>query len=253
MRIAACMALLSWLMLAQPQAKVEFEVASVKPTPPSNGGTGAPGCQGGPSSSDPARLRCHSMSPGLVITLAYAIKSVQVAGPDWLSTPRFEIEATLPAGATGEQVAEMWRSFLADRFHCVAHHESREMTAFELVVAKGGPLLKPAVEGLVDTLHSRPAGGYVKGSHLNAGRMTMAGLADFVAGQLRKPVTDATGLTGAYAVLLSYTREGVSLEIDSAPPLPQALEEELGLRLQPKKGPVDVLVIDQIDRAPTGN
>src|SRR5580658_5693557 len=132
MRILTSFALLASVAFQQPQTKLEFEIASVKPAPERATGIG---CQGGPGSADPGRLTCQQMSPALLIRTAYGVKLVQVIGPNWLAVPRFEILATLPAGTTKEQIPEMWQNLLIDRFGLRTHHESRETIYFELSVA----------------------------------------------------------------------------------------------------------------------
>src|SRR5262245_52617086 len=82
--------------------KMEFEVASIKPVAPGEGAR--IGCSGGPGSQDPTRLICGQMSPRLLITIAYGIKAVHVIGPDWLTTPRFEISAIVPDGTAKDQI-----------------------------------------------------------------------------------------------------------------------------------------------------
>ena|ERR1700722_12306425 len=254
MRILTGSALLAWGAFAQSQARLEFEVASIKPAPPVGGGTGI-GCQGGPGTADPGRLMCQQMSPALLIIIAYGVKRAQVAGPDWLASPRFEIAAKLPEGTTREQLATMWQNLLADRFHLRVHHEARELMHFDLLVAKSGSKLKPAPTGVASGLPrtgviGRRADGNM---HLDMPRLTVEGLASMLENQLHQPVTDATGLKGEYEIELQWTPDASTSTIESAPALPQALQEQLGLRLETKKGPVDMLVIDHIDRAPTQN
>jgi uncharacterized protein (TIGR03435 family) len=246
MRTLTSLLLLTWVAFPQPQAKLEFEVASVKPSPARATGIG---CKGGPGSDDPGRLTCQQMAIVVLINMAYGVKFVQVIGPDWLSGPRFDIIATLPQGTTKEQVPAMWQNLLIDRFGFRAHHESREATHFELGVAKNGPILKPAAkEGTGFVVHKQD------GTHMTFPNMTMEALAGFLEGQLRKVVTDVTGLKGEYEIALAWTPDtAVPAEGAVYPALPQALQEQLGLRLETKKGPMDMLVIDQINRTPTDN
>ena len=239
--------MLARVAFPQSQAKLEFEVASVKlaVTP----ARGAPGCKGGPGSDDPSRLTCQQMSPGLLIVYAFGVKYLQIAGPEWLATPRFDIVATLPKGTTKEQVPMMWQNLLIDRFGLRAHHESRETMHFELGVAKNGSKLKPAVqEGTGSVGHRQD------GIHMHFPKMTMEAFASILGNQLQKAVTDVTGLKGEYEITLVWTPDS-EVPADGAlyPALPQALQEQLGLRLETKKGPLDMLVIDRINRTPTDN
>ncbi len=246
MRILTCLLLLAWVPFPQPQAKLDFEVASVKPSPARATGIG---CKGGPGSDDPGRLTCQQMSPSFLIHIAYDVKFVQVVGPDWLAVPRFDILATLPKGTTKEQIPVMWQNLLIDRFGFRAHHESRETTHFELGVAKNGAKLKPAApEGMGAVGHRQD------GIHMHFPKMTMEAFADILGNQLQKVVTDVTGLKGEYEITLVWTPD-TDVPADGAvyPALPRALQDQLGLRLETKKGPLDMLVIDQINRTPTDN
>lgn len=140
--------------IAQTAAKVEFEVASVRPSaPPGQGVALTVGCKGGPGTGDPTHLVCSNMSATLLFIRAYGITNVQLAGPEWLLATRFDLNANLPPAATREQVMEMLRNLLAERFHLEVHHEARETLQFELVVAKNGPKLHPAPQS------ERPPGG----------------------------------------------------------------------------------------------
>jgi uncharacterized protein (TIGR03435 family) len=196
------------------------------------------------------------MSPEFLIDIAYGVKFFQVVGPDWLAIPRFEIVAKLPDGTTKEQLVQMWRNFLGDRFHLAVHHETRELTHFDLVVAKNGPKLKPVPADSgpppMGTLGRR-----ADGFHMHMPRITMDGFAGMLAGQLQQEVGNATGLDGTYDIELQWMPDTAAAAIDAsmpgAPALPQALQDQLGLKLESKKGPVDRLVIDHVDRAPKEN
>jgi len=249
MRILIYLVLFAWAAFPQPQVRLEFEVASVKPSPARGSGIG---CKGGPESDDPGRLTCQQMSPSLLIRIAYGVKFVQVVGPDWLAAPRFEIIAVLPKGTSKEQIPVMWQNLLIERFGFRAHHESRETTHFELVVAKNGPKLKPAAQDGA----GRGAGVAIFQDRITMRfpRMTTEGLASSLEMRLQKPVTDATGLTGEYEIQLEWAPDtAVTTDGESAPALPKALQDQLGLRLEMKKDPMDMLVIDQINRTPTDN
>jgi uncharacterized protein (TIGR03435 family) len=226
MRAVIFLSFLACAAFAQSKPKLEFDVASIRPSAPVGPAT-QPGCRG---------------APAILILVAYDVKYAQLAGPEWLSTPRFDINATAPAGATKEQLPEMWPNLLADRFHLLAHRESREQTHFDLVVAKGGPRMIPA-----GTASGPPRPGAMgirsDGSmNMHFPRMTMPAVASTLSNQLHQLVTDATGLSGAYDMQLQWTAElKIGTSADSLPPLTQALEDQPGLRLVSKKGPVDML------------
>jgi uncharacterized protein (TIGR03435 family) len=193
------------------------------------------------------------MSAGLLIIRAYGISNLQLAGPEWLSTTRFDIAANVPAGATKQQVSEMWKSLLAERFHLETHHEAREIAQFDLVVAKNGPKLKPAAQGdgppKMGTLGRRRP----DFTYLHFPKTTMAGLASTLSIQANQLVSDATGLPGDYDVELSWNPDFAAAGPDSPPELAKALQEQLGLDLKPKKAPLDMLVVDRMDKIPSAN
>jgi uncharacterized protein (TIGR03435 family) len=253
-RRAPILALLASAVLAQTAPQGEFDVASVKASaPPVQGRATAIGCKGGPGTEDPAHLFCGNMSAELLIRRAYGITYLQLTGPEWLRTTQFDIAANVPAGATKEQVAEMWRNLLAERFRLKVHHESRETPQFDLVVAKNGPKLKPAPDDGVPPKMGSLGRRRPDFTYLHFPKTTMAGLASTLSIQANQPVNDATGLTGNYDVELSWNPDFAVAGPDSPPELPKALQEQLGLDLKPKKALLDMLVVDRMDKTPSAN
>lgn len=307
-------------------AKLEFEVASVKPSAPFGNGPIMVGMHGGPGTDDPGRLTITNLNLADLITYAYDVKRSQISGaPAWLETERFEITAKVPAGATKAQTRTMLQSLLAERFKLAVHQETKEMAMYALVVNKGGPKMKESTveepppdalpEGKGDALPRPPAPGKMMpqmgkdgcpeppasalkrptnfmmisfgGACMVSVGQTMAGLAGQLANQFDRPVTDMTGLTGKYDFHLRFDpsslggrfgmmpkgpppggmgavqmRDGpagglgpvANAEPQEPPPtIFVALQEQLGLRLEPKKGPADLLVIDHLEKTPTEN
>jgi uncharacterized protein (TIGR03435 family) len=203
--------------------------------------------------------------------MAYGIQSFQLKGPDWLGNTRFDVNARVPPGATRDQYHLMLQNLLAERFKLALHHETKEVTTYDLVVAKGGPKLKEAAvdpnapdPGLQPPPSvPSPPPGYTGPVYMGISRQTMERLAAMLAAQLGLPVTDATGLKGHYdGGPLHWSPSGANLSasdasddaaVDSQPALLQAVQEQLGLKLLPKKGQIDVLVIDHIEKVPTEN
>ena len=143
-------------MLAQPGPKLEFEVASIKSSPPPAAGVGyTVGCRGGPGTNDPVLYVCGNISLSNLVTLAYGVRFYQLSAPDWTMTTRFDLRATVPAGTTKEQFATMMQNLLADRFKLVAHRETREIQRYELAVAKNGPKFKEAGGSARSRTHAR--------------------------------------------------------------------------------------------------
>ena len=290
-------------LYAQPaDAHRAFEVASIKPSAPltGNGGPRFMGMTGGPGSRDPGRFTCSNCSLSMLVTQAYDIQRYQLTGPSWLDTERFDITAKVPEGATKEQFRLMQQDLLAERFKLTLHHEKKEMPLYELVIGKNGPKLKesaedPAPQGAGPAPGPPPPPGPPKIDKdgypvLHAGRGTMMVMMNgrarvqfsnqtmeqfvrMLSGQLRRPVTDATGLKSKYDFALFWTSENMGMagrgglapppdggaplvslpDSDSGPTLFGALQEQLGLKLEQKKGPVDILVIDHMEKVPTEN
>lgn len=278
------------MLFAQTPAKPQFEVVSIKPSPPVGNGPRVVGCRGGPGRKDPGLFTCENMSLSNLATMAYGINYYQLSGPDWMMTAYFDVRAKVPEGAAKEQLKDMVQAMLVERFKLVAHHETRELTEYDLVVAKSGPKFKEAApppppkedaaEGAprpvgrggrlkTDTqgypiLSSGAGMAWINGhARLYNPQMTMKMLASQVGAQLAKPVTDATGLDGKYQIGLFWVSDNAARapapggsvpdDIETGPTLAQALQDQLGLRLETKKGPVDFIVIDHLEKQPSEN
>ena len=225
----------------------QFEAASIHQSPPVGRGFN-PGCKGGPGSHDPTRIECGQMSLMRLLVIAFGVKTFQVSGPDWLRSTNFDISAILPASTTKEEIRIMWQKLLRDRFHLELRHEERQTTVFDLVVAKGGAKLKLA--GQATTSNPPPVPGV---QHVFMPKATMDDLANFLAELLAAPIRNRTELTDEYEIRLGWTPESSAAVDPNGPTLMQAVEDELGLRLTPRRGTGDFLVIDHIDRVPTEN
>jgi uncharacterized protein (TIGR03435 family) len=190
-----------------------------------------------------------------IIERAYNLQAPQIAGPDWLGDERFDIDAKLPEGASAEQVPAMVRTLLAERFQLAAHIQNKEIPALVLTVAKGGPKMALATDGSVVNWHANRAG-----IHLRQ-KMSTADLAYYLSFQFQRPVVNETGLEGIFAITLDFAHETAlpqpagrrPQKVEPPPPLATAVQEQLGLRVEPGKRLVEVLVIDHIAKAPTEN
>jgi uncharacterized protein (TIGR03435 family) len=296
-----------------------FEVASVKPAEPQSPGQMRVRMSGGPGTPDPGQLTYTNVSLKNVLINAYDVNDYQINGPKWLDGERFDIVAKIPQGATKEQFRLMLQNLLAERFKLALHHETKELPMYALVVGKGGPKLKEAVEEDATTPQGAPpppppppgrdeaapvrlktdADGMPKPPS-GMGRngvfmMTMYGSGGLrtrmvckgqpvsamlatLSNQLGRPVVDSTGLKAKYDITLDYAPDGLNgTTIMMPPPPPQhdgaagggspmasaadaggptiftALQEQLGLKLEQRKGPVDLLVIDRMEKVPTEN
>ena len=260
------------------QPPLAFETASVKPN--------KSGDEERFTRVDPGGgLTVVNMQLRELITWAYQIQSFQLeGGPGWIASDRFDIlakpEREVPS--TGEQDPRrmMLRTLLADRFKLVMHKETKELPIFELVLArqggKLGPQLRPAAVDCAARAaaaragtpppSSGPPGPGFCGTTMNpvsvrGGGATMAMLASLLERAAKRLVIDRTGLKGNWDLEVNYTPDrsqlppGVELpsSIDpNGPSLFTALEEQLGLKLRPARGPVEVLVIDSVQQ-PTPN
>jgi uncharacterized protein (TIGR03435 family) len=282
----------------QPNPKLTFEVASIKPAAPQAMARLQGSVDGGPGTSAPGRIRFTDMPLRVLIMRAYNVQSFQVSGPSWMESQRFDVIAKVPDGAaTKEDVQIMLQNLLADRFKLKLHKGSKEAPIYELVVAKGGIKIKEAAQNAA--AHAEGAGGpppgpppkgkdgFLRTPHGQlgiqatvGGRMrmqgdavTMARLTDTLGMALGRPVVDKTGLTGAYDVTLDFSPEGMGAgpkspapggsgvnpaeapldSNDSGPSIFTALQERLGLKLESRKGPMDLLVVESVEKAPTKN
>jgi uncharacterized protein (TIGR03435 family) len=266
------------------QPPLAFETASVKPN--------KSGAEERYIRIDPsgASLTVVNLQLRALITFAYQIQSFQLeGGPDWIASERFDIlgkpERAVPG--TGaffngqEPLRMMLRTLLADRFKLVMHKETKVLPIFELVLArpdgKPGPQLRPAAvdcaaraaaaaRGTPPPASPGPPGPGSCGMNMNpvsvrGGGVTLAMLANILEGPAQRLVIDRTGLTGNWDLDVKYTPERSQLPPGIEPPVPidwngpslfTALEEQLGLKLRPARGPVEVLVIDSVQQ-PTPN
>jgi uncharacterized protein (TIGR03435 family) len=221
-----------------------FEAASVKP---SKSGSFS-------SSSNTRRDNVEIKNETLrdIITEAFELKDYQVTGPDWLSSERFDIVAKAPHG-TGddEKLMPLLRTLLAERFKLETHRETKELPVYGLVVGKGGFKLQ-AVEvkqGAGLNGNSDNSGGDLK-----ARGITMEELAEWMSRHMDRPVVDMTGLKDSYSFTLMYSREDKGQTgTTTHPVLPLAIQEQLGLRLEKRTAPVQMLVVDRAEKVPVEN
>ena len=252
------------------ESKLKFEIASVKPADP-NAKTNS-------SSRDAGEgLNITNVPVRNLITLAYNLRDFQlVGGPGWINTEGYDVVAKTSSDEVAaspsdpqtnsesidqrrtrfDRVRERLRSLLADRFGLVVHHETRDQTVYLLTVAKNGPKLKavPTPEGPPRKEEGR--------GHAQCFAAPVEMLVTTLANATHRTVVDKTGLTGRYDFVLDWTpdiqrapadasSDGTSLA-SAGPTIFTAVQEQLGLRLESGKAPVDVLVIDHVDR-PSAN
>ena len=270
---------------AQSPPRAEFEVASIRPSSPPGEGRGATAGV----HIDGAQVRYVFLSIKDYIGTAYKTRFAQIVAPDWIGSERFDIVATLPAGATPAQVPEMLQSLLAARFGLKVHSEKREFPVYALVLGKTPLKLKEAPpetdadqtlsvagtgsEGGVSVNLGHGASYTLGGNRFAATKLTMTEFTLNLERFADRPILDMTDLKGRYDFAFDLTPEdylammvraamasGAAIPaaalklLDASSPaaLGDALQQ-IGLRLDARKAPLDLLVVDEVQKAPTAN
>jgi uncharacterized protein (TIGR03435 family) len=332
LRISIILQFAASVALAQPEAPLAFEVATIKPSAPVDTAALRDGRAHVGTKIDAARVDIGTASLFRLVCIAYRLKPYQVAGPDWLKTTMYDILAKIPDGITAEKVPEMLRTLLVERFGLKIHHDARDQPVYALVVGKGGPKMKesateptpaadapaaaekasgetismPTAQGDVKLTRSATGisiempGGEISGKiqvtmaggpgtppkfHLESSGTTMKTFAEMLSvGVVDRPVVDLTGLTGHYELAvdlsledaMSVVRASVNIvpvggggggggdagkaraepgagASDPSGASIQASIQNLGLKLETRKLPLDALVVDHIEKTPTSN
>jgi len=261
---AVALVVLLWTALLFP-AQSDFEVVSVKP----NVSADAPSA---PRVS-PGRFSWSNATLRQLIQVAYEVRPFQLISlPDWADTARFDLTATASYPASPQEMNVMLQRLLADRFDLNVHRDKRELSVYALVLARRDGKLGPGIHSAAvdcQAIAAKPLDSVTAQSdyagcapEMGLSRMKihgfqMPGLARALMRILDRPVVDKTNLTGAFDVELSWTPDPTMLPngvpsapnvTSGAPSIFTALEEQLGLRLVSDRAPVDVLVVDRINR-----
>lgn len=232
--------------------------------------------------SDPGRLDAENVTLKFLLQEAYRVKDAQISGiPGWTDSERYNIEAKMDDSSTDalrklspdEQAAQarlMLQSMLADRFKLTLHHEAKELPIYVLVVAKNGPKLRESAVTPEDNVPLGPPGPpngpqprhtlRIGSGDVSVIAQNLDMFADLLAHLVGRPVLNKTGLTGDFDFKLKWTPDEGRGQMpggapgDAAPPdasgpsIFTALQEQLGLKLESQKGPVDTLVIDHVEK-----
>jgi uncharacterized protein (TIGR03435 family) len=226
-------------------AAQSFEVASVKSDKSETGVDRIKVSKGSLIIENVSLKRCIGMAYGIAEGRDYLF-----AGPDWLDSERFDISARFPMETAERGVLVMLQNLLAERFNLVFHRETREFSAYALVIGKGGPKLSPA---------AAPEGSYrfkAQGGHATGFSISMGMLADRLSRpdfQLDRRVVDFTGLKGTFDLTLDWSPNDAEAGAATGPAIFTAIQEQLGLRLEARKVPLEVMVVDHVNRVPTAN
>jgi uncharacterized protein (TIGR03435 family) len=252
-------------MAQQAPAKRAFEVANVKLIDPNDSVFVT-------MSADPSIVRYGNLTLRDAIRGAYKVNDFQIVGPDWISSIRFQVDAKLPAGATTDQIPEMFQALLEERFKLTWRREPKEIQVYALVVGKDGPKLKsgqtlPPGQAMAMGTDGKPRAAVVFGGSLSqmtitAPRASLLTLVGIASRFTSRPVIDATGIDGEYDFSLTFAAEtdaGLPQSFQGNPalsePAPSFSEavKKYGLRIEPRKDTVDMLIITHVEKTPTEN
>jgi uncharacterized protein (TIGR03435 family) len=268
-------ALLTVIGLAQshdtgPVPAAQFEVASIKPN-----GSASP-CDSLIRYLPGGRINANNVPLRSLIRSAYRVKDFQITGgSDWTSAARYDVIAKATQGTSQDQLPVVMQAILADRFKLIVHRETKELPVYALVAAKQGRKLSQSKGACVEPGSSIPpsapgqpqltfCGTMVMGVNgLNAEKIDVKQMANGLSGILGRNVTDKTGFSGTFDVHLQFARDEATAGLiairgsgcgpaqsaldPTEPSIFTALEEQLGLRLESTKGPVEILVIDHAE------
>jgi uncharacterized protein (TIGR03435 family) len=232
----------------------EFEAASIKPSATAPMGEMRIGIQMLPG----GRISMSGVTVNILIQRCYGVRDFQiVGGPSWMRSERYDITAKPEGAATPDQVKLMTQALLADRFKLQFHRETKELPTYALVVAKGGQKFHESE--VVPEGSDKP-----KGTRISVGRgqfellgAAVTALANQLGQVLGRSVIDKTELTGNYDFKLEWTPDESQGPGGEAPPSSDntgvsiftAVQDQLGLKLEATKGPVEILVIDRAEKA----
>jgi len=267
---SVCVASLSLALARQAAKKPAFEVASIKATDPNPENTAFIGM-----TADGAHVKYTNITLRDCIRGAYRVRDFQIVGPDWITKERYEINATLPAGASMEQIPEMLQALLAERFGLEVRRERKEQNVYALVVGNGGAKLKPAEvksdPGAATALgpdgkpravmqYSLPLGGV----NIKATSANFESLLGIMSRFTARPVVDRTGIAGRYEFDLTFFPEantprwggvgpdGKPVEIVPAPSVSEAVKK-YGLQIEKRREAIEMIEVLHVERRPTEN
>lgn len=229
-------------------ADPDWEVATVRPGDPDDKNAGY--------RSEGRRMIIERRTVKDMLILGYGMHEKQLVGmPGWAESDRWDVEGVLdvPGHPNSKQLESLVRKILVERFGLKTHTETREMGVYAITVAKGGPKLEKNA--------GDPNGPTSEDDHDNGGQrvvqMTNAAMGEFALTmnfEMDRPVMDQTGLTGRYDFKLTWTYDDSKVPADgtAAPSLFTAVQEQMGLKMEPAKAETDVMVIDKLER-PSAN
>jgi len=201
--------------------------------------------------TDPGNVTMTNLPLKAVIQWAYHMQAVQIIGPGWLDSNRYDITAKAAGPSSDDKLRQMMQTLLADRFKLAFHRETKEMQAFVVSVAKGGHKMKPSEgDGPMDL---KPTG---KGLNIAFTHVTLAQLAEMAGSPLQGVVVDQTGLKGAW----DFTIDASSLAMQKPADLEEAISmiiqvmnDQLGIKVEQKRVPATVMIVEHVEKVPVEN
>jgi uncharacterized protein (TIGR03435 family) len=225
-----------------------FEVASVKVSPPSSEGMRV---QANVIQPSPGGVTMLNISLKGIIQWAYRLQTVQVSGPGWLDSNRYDVIAKTSEAVPNDRLRQMLQTLLADRFKLAFHRETKEMQAYVVTIGKNGYKMKPSEgEGQMEL---KPTG---KGLNVLFTHVTLAQLSELASSPLQGVVVDQTGLQGAWDFTLDMSAIAMNRPSDREEAIGmiiQVLNEQLGIKIDQKKVPAEVLVVEHAEKVPVEN
>jgi len=246
-------AALGMALHAQPpqteSAPLRFAAASLKANTSIRNGMG--------NKFDPGMARWTNTPLRNLIESAYGLRDYQAAGwPEWLRADKWDIDARTEGPTSYTQKQQMLQTLIVERFGLKFHREMKDVPGYALSIAKGGAKLHEVKEGEVS---SNPVGTVVQRGLISGHKVHMMDWVGFLFGELGCPYEDNTGLKGIYDFKLEWSPDDGQPNSGGEPGDPNglsifaALQDQLGLKLEPKKFPIEMFVIDRIERLPTAN
>jgi uncharacterized protein (TIGR03435 family) len=202
--------------------------------------------------SVPGRLTIRNASLSTCIKWAYIVTDYQISAPAWLQIEKYDIVAKALGPAPLPQLRQMLQTLLADRFHLQLHRETKDLPVYELIAAKSGPKLHKADPGGNTDMRGENGSFAFHSTSMPQFAEDLSTLS-----QVDRPVLDRTGLPGIFDFSLKFGDSSADLKRalveGDGPSIFTVIQEQLGLKLEARKGPIEMLVIDRVERVPTEN
>jgi uncharacterized protein (TIGR03435 family) len=240
---------ISLLLIGIVSAQVHptFEVASVKRA----AGGGPPGDIPRNMDGSPGSFAMRNVPLRFALEWAYDLKDYEISGPDWINVEeRYDIIAKAAGPATNDQMKLMLQALLLERFKMKVHRETRDLPVYLLLPGRGPAKVKRASGDGEPTLQGSPGGIFFHNQPLS--RLTF-----MLTRRMDRPVLNKTGLTGIYDFTIDTSGLGFNgqppQDPNAGPSIFTAIQDNLGLRLEAQRAPVDLLVIDHVEKIPVEN